>query len=96
MIKKLYGNRVAIKPIVDDEEKTKSGIILANKKGKKKLIGMVHYVGTGMILPDGTKMPVEVPIGATVLYKQYAGVSVSEDDGEEYLILDAGDIIAEV
>lgn len=95
MIKQLFGNRVAIKPVIDEEETTKSGIILTNKKGTKKLIGKVIAVGKGLMLQDGTRAKMEVSPGMTVIYKQYAGMQVNSGE-EELIILDASDIIAEV
>jgi chaperonin 10 Kd subunit len=96
MIKQLFGNRVAIKPIVDEKETTESGIILTNKKGTKKLIGKVLSIGKGLILPDGSRAPIDVQPGMTVIYKQYAGIQINDTNGEEILVMDAGDIIAEV
>ena len=95
MIKQLFGNRVAIEPIIDEEETTRSGIILTNKKGTKKLIGKVIAVGNGLILQDGTRAKIEITPGMTVIYNQYAGMQVN--DGEkEFIILNASDVIAEV
>ena len=88
MIKQLFGNNVAIIPIVDQEEKTSSGIILTNKKGTKKLYGRVIAVGNGLMLQDGTRAKI-------VIYKQYAGVQIN-DDGQELLVVDMKDIIAEI
>ena len=94
-MKQVFGNRVAIRPIIDQEETTKSGIILTNKKGQKKLIGEVVATGKGLLLQDGTRAEMEVKPGMTVIYKQYAGVQVN-DGSEELLVMDASDIIAEV
>ena len=95
MLKQLFGNRVAIKPIIDEEEKTDSGIILTNKKGTKKLIGEVVAVGKGLMLQDGTRAAMDVTPGMIVIYKQYAGMQVN-DGQDELIILEAPDIIAEV
>ena len=95
MIKQLFGNRVAIKPLKDEEEKTMGGIVIPGKKGKKRLIGEVVAVGKGLILNDGTHAEMDIAVGMNVLYKQYAGISIDEN-GEEVLRLNAGDIIAEI
>jgi len=94
-VKQVFGNRVAIEPIIDMEEKTASGIILTNKKGQKKLIGKVIAVGKGLMLQDGSRAEMDIKVGMTVIYKQYAGVSVMDND-REIIVMDAGDIIAEV
>lgn len=95
MLKQLFGNRVAIRPIIDNEEKTESGIILTNKKGTKKLIGEVVAVGKGLILQDGSRVEIDIKPGMTVIYKQYAGTQIN-DEQEELIILEVPDIIAEV
>lgn len=94
-MKQVFGNRVAIEPIIDTEEKTASGIILTNKKGQKKLIGKVIAVGKGLMLQDGSRAEMDIKVGMTVIYKQYAGVSVKDED-REIIVMDAGDVIAEV
>lgn len=95
MLKQLFGNRVAIRPIIDLEEKTESGIILTNKKGSKKLIGEVVAVGKGLMLQDGTRAPMDIKLGMTVIYRQFAGIQVN-DGQEELIILESPDVIAEV
>ena len=95
MIKQLFGNNVAIIPVVDQEEKTASGIILTDKKGTKKQYGKVVAVGNGLMLQDGTRAKIEVKVGSTVIYKQYAGVQIN-DNNQELLVVDMKDIIAEI
>lgn len=95
MIKKLFGNNIAVKPVIDQEEKTTSGIILTTKKGTKKQYGKVVAVGEGLMLNDGTRAKITVEVGSTVLYRQYAGTQIN-DGTQELLILDMSDIIAEI
>nr|DAK26500.1 MAG TPA: co-chaperonin [Caudoviricetes sp.] len=95
MLKQLFGNRVAVRPIIDLEEKTESGIILTNKKGTKKLIGEVVTVGKGLMLQDGTRATIDIKPGMTVIYRQFAGIQVN-DGQEELIILESPDVIAEV
>lgn len=95
MIKTLFGNQVAIRPIVEEEEKSLGGIVIPGKKGTQKLIGEVVAVGLGMMLNDGSRAPMDIKVGMKVVYKQYAGVNISAGD-ETLLVLSAADIIAEV
>ncbi len=86
------GDRVVIKPD-PEEQKTKSGIVLPDTAKEKPSEGTVIAVGTGRILDNGTKVPVEVKIGDKIIYSKYGGTEV-KIDGEEYIILAERDILA--
>ncbi len=86
-------DRVVIKPR-KAEEKTKGGIILPDTANKDKpLIGKVVAVGSGKLLEDGKRAPMEVKVGDEVVYSKYAGTEVKIDE-EEYLIMREDDILA--
>ena len=57
--------------------------------------GKVVAVGAGRLLEDGTRQPIEVRGGDTVIYAKYAGSEVKIED-EEMLILRESDILAMV
>ena len=57
--------------------------------------GEVIAVGEGRVLENGTKVPMEVKIGDTVMFEKYSGTEVKYE-GVEYLIVSAKDIIATV
>jgi chaperonin GroES len=95
LIKRLFGNRIAIEPVIDREEKTATGIILTSKKGTEKLYGKVVAVGEGLMLNDGTRAPIPVQVGSTIIYRQYAGTQI-KDGGKKLLVLDMSDVIAEI
>ena len=78
---------------LEEEEKTKGGIIIPDTAKEKPIEGKVIAVGTGRIKKDGTKMPPEVKKGNRVLYAKYSGTEV-KIDGEEYLIMKEDDILA--
>lgn len=93
-IKPLGGN-VLIKTLEDDK-KTASGIVLpdtAEKERKQK--GSVVALGTGKLDKDGKKIPFNVSVGDIVVFKKYSPEEI-EVDGEEYLIMDEGDLLAVV
>ena len=71
---------------LEEEEKTKGGIIIPDTAKEKPIEGKVIAVGAGRIRKDGTKMPLEVKKGNRVLYAKYAETEV-KIDGEEYLIM---------
>ena len=80
MLKPL-GERVLIQPN-EAEEKTVGGIILPDAARKRPHEGKVLAVGSGRELKDGTRVPVAVKVGDSVIYSRYAGteVRVSEED----------------
>jgi chaperonin GroES len=85
------GDRVVLKP-VEREEVTKSGIVLPDTAKEKPQEGIVEAVGTGRILDNGTKVPMELKVGDRVLYAKYAGNEFKFDD-TEYLIVSEKDVL---
>jgi chaperonin GroES len=88
------GDRVVVKP-VDREEMTKSGIVLPDTAKEKPQEGIVKAVGTGRILDNGTKIPMELKVGDKVLYAKYAGNEFKLEE-VEYLIVSEKDVLAVV
>ncbi|NWG03898.1 MAG: co-chaperone GroES [Syntrophaceae bacterium] len=78
---------------LEEEEKTKGGIIIPDTAKEKPIEGKVIATGAGRIKKDGTKIPLEVKKGDRVLYAKYAGTEVKME-GEEYLIMKEDDILA--
>ncbi len=86
------GDRVVVEAI-KDEERTKGGIVLPDTAKEKPQQGKVVAVGSGRLLENGQKVPLEVKVGDTVIFSKYAGTEVKVDD-REYLILSERDILA--
>ncbi len=78
---------------LEEEEKTKGGIIIPDTAKEKPIEGKVVAVGAGKIKKDGKKVPLEMKKGDRVLYAKYGGTEV-KIDGEEYLIMKEDDILA--
>src|SRR2546428_11067550 len=89
---KPLGDRVVVKP-VEKEERTKSGIVLPDTAKEKPQEGIVEAVGTGRILDNGTKIPMELKVGDKILYAKYAGNELKLDE-IEYLIVSEQDVPA--
>lgn len=89
---KPLGERIVLK-VLESEEKTKSGIVLPDTAKEKPQMGKVLAVGSGKILDNGEKLPLEVKVGDQVLFAKYAGTEVKLD-GEEYMVLKESDILA--
>ena len=85
-------DRVIVK-LVEKEEKTQSGIFLPDTAKEKCSEGVVVAVGSGRVLDNGTKIPVEVAVGDKVMFAKYAGNEV-KIDGVDHMILNERDILA--
>ncbi len=90
---KPLGDRVVIK-MLESEETTKGGIILAGAAKEKPQLAEVVAVGPGAV-EDGKVIAMEVAVGDKVFMSKYAGTEVKVD-GNEYIILSQKDILAKV
>jgi len=84
-------DRVIVKRI-EEEEKTKGGIIIPDTAKEKPMEGKIIAVGKGKLLEDGKIHPLDVKAGDRVLFGKYAGTEV-KIDGEEHLIMREDDIL---
>ncbi|MBO8154209.1 co-chaperone GroES [Thermovirga sp.] len=89
---KPLGDRIVVK-VVTQEEKTKGGIVLPDTAKEKPQEGEVIAVGTGRVLDNGQRLPLEVKVGDRVIFSKYGGTEVKVE-GDEYLILSERDILA--
>ncbi|MCL5774186.1 MAG: co-chaperone GroES [Firmicutes bacterium] len=89
---KPLGDRVLLKPI-PQEEVSKGGIIMPDTAKEKPQQGEIIAVGSGRILDNGERIPMEVKEGDKVLYGKYSGTEVKLE-GEEYLIVSEKEILA--
>jgi len=91
-IKPLF-DRIVIEQ-VDNEEKTKSGIVLLAKDQEKPVMAKVVAVGPGGLI-DGSDVKMVIKKGDLVLYSKYAG-SEFKIDGKEVTIIKQSDVLAVV
>ena len=84
-------DRVVLK-MMEAEETTKGGIILAASAKEKPSVAEVISVGPGGTV-DGKEVVMSVKPGDKVITEKYAGSTVKVDD-QEYVIVRHGDIIA--
>ena len=85
------GDRVLVKRI-QEEEKTKGGIIIPDAAKEKPQEGRVIAVGNGKVLETGKLVPLEVTTGDRILFSKYSGSDIKLD-GEEHLIVRESDIL---
>ena len=90
---KPLADRVVIK-MMEAEETTKSGIILASAAKEKPSIAEVIEVGPGGVV-DGKEIEMTVKPGDRVISSQYSGTKVTLDK-EEFTVVRIGDILATV
>jgi chaperonin GroES len=84
-------DRVIVKR-VQEEEKTKGGIIIPDTAKEKPIEGEIIAVGNGKVQDDGTIRKLDVKAGDRILFGKYAGTEVKLD-GVEHLILREDDIL---
>ncbi len=85
-------DRIIVKRL-EEEEKTKGGIIIPDTAKEKPIEGKVIAVGDGRIKEDGKKIPLEVKKGDRVLFTKYGGTEI-KIDGEDHLMMKEDDILA--
>jgi chaperonin GroES len=84
-------DRIIVKR-VEEENKTKGGIIIPDTAKEKPAEGKIVAVGNGKVGEDGSRIPLEVKEGDRVLFGKYSGTEVKVE-GEEYLIMREDDIL---
>jgi chaperonin GroES len=77
---------------VEEEAKTKGGIIIPDTAKEKPAEGKVIAVGNGKAGDDGKRIPLEIKAGDRVLFGKYSGTEV-KIEGEEYLIMREDDVL---
>ncbi|HET7006606.1 MAG TPA: co-chaperone GroES [Candidatus Binatia bacterium] len=84
-------DRVIVKRI-EEEEKSKGGIIIPDTAKEKPQEGKVIAVGKGKISDDGKITPLDVKVNDRILFGKYSGTEINVD-GEEHLIMREDDIL---
>ena len=85
-------DRILVKR-VEEETKTKGGIIIPDTAKEKPQEAKVVAVGSGRVTDDGKVVALEVKKGDRVLFGKYSGSEV-QIDGEEHLIIREEDVLA--
>jgi chaperonin GroES len=84
-------DRVIVRRL-EEEEKTKGGIIIPDTAKEKPQEGKVIAVGKGKITEDGKVIPLDVKVGDKILFGKYSGTEIKME-GEEHLIMREEDIL---
>jgi chaperonin GroES len=84
-------DRILVKRI-ENEEKTKGGIIIPDTAKEKPSEGKVVAVGKGKVTDDGKLQALDVKKGDRVLFSKYSGSEV-DIEGDEHLIIREDDVL---
>jgi len=87
-------DRLLVKRI-EEEQKTKGGIIIPDSAKEKPVQGTVVAVGNGKVLEDGKVRALDVKAGDRILFGKYSGNEI-KIDGEEHLILREDEVLGVV
>jgi chaperonin GroES len=77
---------------IQEEEKTKGGIIIPDTAKEKPQEGKIIAVGPGKVLDNGTKVTPDVKVGDKILFGKYSGTEI-KIEGEEFLMMREDDIL---
>ena len=78
---------------IEEEEKTKGGLIIPDTAKEKPMEGKVIAVGEGRVSEDGTLRPLDLHKGDRVLFSKYSGTEI-QLEGDEHLIIREDDVLA--
>jgi chaperonin GroES len=84
-------DRVAVRR-VEEEQKTKGGIIIPDTAKEKPMQGEVLAVGPGVRDEKGELVKLDVQVGDRILFGKWSGTEV-KIDGDELLIMKESDIM---
>jgi chaperonin GroES len=84
-------DRILIRRI-EKEETARGGIIIPDSAKEKPQEAEVIAVGSGKMLENGERVPVDVHPGDRILFGKYAGSEI-KSDGQEYLILTESEVL---
>lgn len=87
-------DRIVVKK-ADEVKQTTSGLYIPDTSAEKPDRGTVIAVGTGRINQDGTTAPIVIEVNDVVVFQRGVG-QVVKVDGEEYLVMTEGDVLAKV
>lgn len=90
---KPLANRVLVKRLEEEIQKTAGGIIVPDTAKEKPQRGKVVAVGPGRITDEGERIKVEVKVGDEILFGKWSGSEITIDR-DEYLFMKDDDILA--
>ena len=86
-------DRIIVQRLEEEGEQKVGGIIIPDTAKEKPQQGKVIAAGDGKVKEDGTRQPLDVKEGDTILFGKYSGQEIKMD-GEEYLIMREDEVLA--
>ncbi len=86
-------DRIIVLRLEEEGEQKIGGIIIPDAAKEKPQQGKVIAAGAGKVKEDGTRQPLDVKEGDTILFGKYSGQEIKMD-GEEYLIMREDEVLA--
>ena len=86
-------NRVLVKRLEEEMQKTAGGIIVPDTAKEKPQRGKIVAVGPGRLTDEGERIKVEVKVGDEILFGKWSGSEITID-GDKYLFMKDDDILA--
>lgn len=91
---KPLGDRIVIRR-EEAKEKSSGGILLPESAKNKPQRGKVLAVGPGRLRPkDGGVTPLQIKVGDTVLFTNWAGDEFKQSHGDDILLMREEDVLA--
>jgi chaperonin GroES len=90
-LRPLY-DRIVLKRVENQDEKTSGGIIIPDSAKEKPQEGEVVAVGKGKRLEDGKVVALDVQVGDRILFGKYSGSEI-KIDGVEYIIMREDEVL---
>jgi chaperonin GroES len=85
-------DNIVVKRIEEQDEKKIGSIIIPDTAKEKPMTAEVIAIGSGRVLKDGNKLPLEVKVGDKILVGKYSGSEVKLDD-TDYVILREDEVL---
>ena len=76
---KPLGNRVVVEPLEGEEQMSSGGIYIPDTAKEKPQEGTIVAVGPGRLTDEGSRVPMELEVGDSVVYSKYAGTEYKEN-----------------
>ncbi|MGE0393342.1 MAG: co-chaperone GroES [Vicinamibacterales bacterium] len=86
-------DRIIVQRLEDSGEQKIGGIIIPDSAKEKPQQGKVIAAGAGKVKDDGTRQPLDVKAGDTILFGKYSGQEIKMEN-EEYLIMREDEVLA--
>ena len=86
-------DRIIVQRLEEEGEQKVGGIIIPDTAKEKPQQGKVIAAGAGKFKEDGTRQPLDVKEGDTILFGKYSGQEIKMD-GEEYLLMREDEVLA--